>query len=321
MPSSARDLFDELTPHARSVICEVGDYFCLQVAGSLEPDLLTPLYQVRESLSCLALVGELSEGVRAELSEIAPRLLHPASTLEPPLEQEAVICRALPELALWVASARLEGEDFDGDEYDPYSLSSPGHLPDHESFRRGDLVFVCDRDSEHFGREARFGLYTDPRLDHSSRLARVSFSGGKETAVLPTSALRFAPERYGNERQETHLRTFARDGFELRVFDTGRCSNRHGKVLVHYQLFDHRFEDGVEPIFEGADFSVSPLHAPDEDSTLASLLAFLAFQRGEVEAEYFEDYTPRQIAWRDERAGDLAMVVWDLEESASSDDS
>lgn len=316
--SSPRELFGELTPHARSVVCEVADYFCLQVAGSLEPDLLTPLYQIRESLSCLALVGELSADVRAELSAIAPRLLHPASTIQP-LEQEAVIAHALPELALWVASARLEGKDFDGDDYDPYSLSSPGHLPDHESFRRGDLVFVCDRDSEHFGREARFGLYTDPRLDHSSRLGMVFF-GAKETAVLPTSALRFAPERYGNERQETHLRTFARDGFELRVFDTGR-SNRHGKVLIHYQLFDHRLEDGVEPIFEGADFSVSPLHAPDEDSTLASLLGFLAFQCGDVEAEYFEGYTPRQIAWRDERAGDLAMVVWDIEESASSDDS
>ncbi len=75
MPTSPRDLFDELSPDSRSVVSEVADYYCLQVAGSNEPDLLTPLFQVRESLSCLALAGELSADIRAELAVVRKQSL------------------------------------------------------------------------------------------------------------------------------------------------------------------------------------------------------------------------------------------------------
>jgi len=327
--SSPRDLFDELSPDSRSVASEVADYYCLQVAGSNELDFLTPLFQVRESLSCLALAGELSADIRAELAVIAPQLLSSVA-IRDDSDRDQLPSLALPELSLWVAAARLYGEDFDGDDYDPCSVSSPGRLLDHESFRRGDLVYVSDRASEHFGRAGRFGLFTDPRIGHPSRMAQVDFGyeeEGAETAVVRETivvrpnALRFAPERYGNERGDSHLRTLVRDGFELRIFDTGR-SSRQGKIVLHYQLFDRRFEDGgIEPIFEGSDFFVSPLHAPDEDSTLATLLGFLSYEQGNIEADYFGDYTPRQIAWRDERASDLSLVVWDMEESGTSDSS
>lgn len=324
MPSSPRDLFDELSRGARAVVSEVADYYCLQVGDSNDPDLLTLLSQIRESLSCLTYVSELSAQVRVELLYIAPHLLSSRSVPEP-LDDAAVVSFVLPELALWVASARLNGEDFEGDLHDADVLSSRT-LPDFEIFRRGDLVHVRDRASDHFGRTGYFRVYTDPRIAHPTRQALVDFcrpqaSGAapRESVELPPAVLQFAPESFAHQRDDTHLRTIIRDGFEVRLFDTGRTS-RQGKILLHYQLFDHRFEDGGEPIFLGTDLFVSPLHAPDEDATLASLLSFLSLRRGDIEAGHFEGYTTRQLAWRDERAGDLAMLAQELEESSRSDD-
>lgn len=325
MSSRSRDIFDDLSPDTRSIISEVADYYCLQVADSIEPDLFTLLAQVRGSVSCLTLVGEFSTRVRFELLYIAPHLIS-SRTVPEPFDEDAVISLVLPELALWVASARLSGEGFDRDLHDSNVLSSPS-LPDFECFRRGDLVHVRDRASDHFGRTGYFRVYTDPRIGHPARLAQVDFcrpkrseAAPRETVELPLAVLQFAPEPFAHQREDPHLRTLIRDGFEIRLFDTGRTS-RQGKILLHYQLFDHRFEEGGEPIFLGTDFFVSPLHAPDEDATLASLLTFLTLRRGDIEAGHFEGYTTRQLAWRDERAGDLAVLAQELEESSRSDDS
>ncbi len=322
MLSSPRELFNDLSFDARSAVSEVADYYCLQTAGSSEAELLTVLSQVRASFTCLARVTELSKHVRAELRHIAPHLLG-SMAIADPLDEDSIAALVLPELALSVAFARLDEscDPFDGDHFE--ALGAPSRaLPDSESFRRGDLVYVCDRRSEHFGRTCWFRSYTDPRLGHQARLTHIEFRRRKgrrgerrDSAEFRPEVLRFAQEPFGNEREGTHLRTFARDGFEVRVFDTGR-TGRHGKVLLHYQLFDHRFDDGGEPIFEASDFFVSPLHAPDEDSTLASLLTFLSLQREDIEAGHFEGYTDRQLAWRDERAGDLALIASDLDEPA-----
>jgi hypothetical protein len=325
MLSPARKLFEQLSPDSRSAISEVADYYCLQVTNSNQVDFPSLLSKVRESFSCLALVGQLSAQVRSELLYVAPHLLSSRSVPDP-FDDDSVISLVLPELALWVASARLGGEDFDGDLSGEHAISSR-NLPDYEFFRRGDLVHVRDRASDHFGRTGWFRGYSDPRIGNLVRSAQVEFRrpipegevARRETAELPPAALQFAPEPYANEHGDMHLRTLVREGFEVRLFDTGRTS-RQGKILLHYQLFDHRFEDGIEPIFENTDFLVSPLHAPDEDATLASLLTFLSLRRGDIEAGHFEGYTTRQLAWRDERAGDLAMLALELEESSRTED-
>lgn len=325
MPFSTRDLFEHLSFDSKTVVSQVADYFCGQAADTNEPDLLTALSQIRQSFACFTLVGELSANVRDELLYIAPVVLSSGPVPEPSNEN-FVVSLVLPELAREVASARLSGEDFDGDLYDAHATSSRA-LPDFEFFRRGDLVHVRDRTSDHFARTGYFRVYTDPRIGDPARLAQVDFcrpTGSKpsprETVELPPAALQFAPEPFAHQREDAHLRTLTHEGFEIRLFDTGRTS-RHGKILLHYQLFDHRFEDGGEPIFQGTDFFVSPLHEPDEDAILASLLTFLSLRRGDIEAGHFEGYTTRQLAWRDERAGDLAMLALELEESSRSDDS
>jgi hypothetical protein len=51
-------------------------------------------------------------------------------------------------------------------------------------------------------------------------------------------------------------------------------------------------------IFEGEDFAGSPMDADDSDETVAALLTFLTLRRGDTDAEYFESYTPEQLAWQ-----------------------
>ena len=81
--------------------------------------------------------------------------------------------------------------------------------------------------------------------------------------------------------------------FDLQTFDTGRTDWR-GQTVIAYRF-------GVvgepDPIFEGADFCGSPMHADDTDLTLASLLCFLTLRPGDTDADYFDAYTPRQREW------------------------
>jgi hypothetical protein len=51
-----------------------------------------------------------------------------------------------------------------------------------------------------------------------------------------------------------------------------------------------------EVLFEGSDYRPSPLHRTTEERALC-LLAFLTLQPGDTDEEYFENYTPAQLAW------------------------
>lgn len=50
-------------------------------------------------------------------------------------------------------------------------------------------------------------------------------------------------------------------------------------------------------LFKGKDYRPSPLHGQDSLDSVVGLLAFLTVQEGDVEADYFKDYTPEQFAW------------------------
>ncbi len=95
------------------------------------------------------------------------------------------------------------------------------------------------------------------------------------------------------------------DGFELFIFHTHQ--RRDGKWRMAYVLFD----DG-EVIFKGDDF-FSP-NDFDERWNVAQLLGFLSLQDGDTDREYFDEYTPQEIAWRDERAAELGLWVAFMED-------
>ena len=111
---------------------------------------------------------------------------------------------------------------------------------------------------------------------------------------------------------EEPIRVWTRDSFRLELFDTGRTDHL-GKSRLAYRFFDSRM--GARPIFQGADFCASPLHAIDSDATVAGLLSFLSLEAGDTDAEHFADYTPRQLDWRDTYAEELGFLRFEIEES------
>jgi hypothetical protein len=82
--------------------------------------------------------------------------------------------------------------------------------------------------------------------------------------------------------------------YRLQTWDTGRTLRPQSQ----HCLLAYRFTDpGGTVLFEGDEFGASPLEAIDADSTLRGLLGFLCAQPGDVGREYFEGYTPEQMAF------------------------
>src|SRR4051812_40567617 len=102
------------------------------------------------------------------------------------------------------------------------------------------------------------------------------------------------------------IRTWKADGFKLDLYDT--YQTRHGKDILAYQFFHNG-----ELIFEGDDFGCSPLHAIDSDAAVGGLLAFLSLKPGDTDPEYFESYTPKQMAFALAHGEDLSLYVEELE--------
>jgi hypothetical protein len=94
-----------------------------------------------------------------------------------------------------------------------------------------------------------------------------------------------------------------------------------GKTRWHYQFIHTPTPRKGEIVFEGDDFHSSPMHNNwDTDfkqqmEIITSLLGFLSLQEGDTDKEYFKDYTPRQIEWRDEFAEDLSLAALEFRES------
>ncbi len=60
----------------------------------------------------------------------------------------------------------------------------------------------------------------------------------------------------------------------------------------HYYAF---YKD--ELLFEGIDFKPSPLYGVDSLEIICSLCSFLTTKIGDVERDYFADYSPKQLAF------------------------
>jgi hypothetical protein len=96
--------------------------------------------------------------------------------------------------------------------------------------------------------------------------------------------------------------------FVLRTWDTGRYDHR-GQSRIAYTLEQGEPHGPRRTLFEGDDFAGSPMHADDSDATLRALLVFLTLRPGDTDADYFAEYTPEQLAFRDEHAEALSFEV------------
>lgn len=84
--------------------------------------------------------------------------------------------------------------------------------------------------------------------------------------------------------------------FVLRMWATSRVDWR-GQTRIGYQLTMR--ETGKPPVvlFTGEDFCASPMHADDSNAAVEGLMSFLMLRDGGTDDEYFEDYTPEQLAY------------------------
>lgn len=75
--------------------------------------------------------------------------------------------------------------------------------------------------------------------------------------------------------------------FTLTMWDTGKVDYR-GVMRIRYTLTETR------TLFEGEDFSPSPLHTPSSDESVKALLSFLCLRPGDTDKGYFANYTEDQ---------------------------
>ena len=88
------------------------------------------------------------------------------------------------------------------------------------------------------------------------------------------------------------MRTVKANDYTITVSDSGKRAEM-GKAILVYSLID---PDGEE-LFNGADLHCSPLHAPESDESIRSLLGFLTLRLDDTDRGYFDSYTPAQLAW------------------------
>ena len=86
------------------------------------------------------------------------------------------------------------------------------------------------------------------------------------------------------------------DVLELKIWDAGytyrSSGDRHG---YQYQLTLNG-----KVIFSGDDFTTPAGMRNDPDELAESILGSLGVQKDDTDAEFFEDYTPEQLAFADE---------------------
>ncbi len=99
---------------------------------------------------------------------------------------------------------------------------------------------------------------------------------------------------------------YKHDEYTLTLFDTGNL-DEHNKHVIAY-----KFEDADGIIFQGHDF-FNPDRNPTGKEGAGALLSFLTLKSGDVEDDYFKDYTERQLKFRDNEAEDLQMWALELE--------
>jgi hypothetical protein len=94
---------------------------------------------------------------------------------------------------------------------------------------------------------------------------------------------------YSDPKHCRHVRLFT--GHTLRTWEAR--NGGFGRTYLGYEFADA----SGKVIFEGTDYGCAPSHAIDSDDSLRGLLVFLTLRKGDTDREYFDNYTPEQIAF------------------------
>src|SRR3990167_8975268 len=94
--------------------------------------------------------------------------------------------------------------------------------------------------------------------------------------------------------------------FTLKAYDLNRRDHLN-KHMLGYRLL----QSGYGEVFTGEDVGCSPMDAIDSDASVAAIMGFLTLRPGDTDREYFDDYTPEQLAYCGEHAEALSSAVYD----------
>lgn len=97
--------------------------------------------------------------------------------------------------------------------------------------------------------------------------------------------------------------------FTLSIVDS-KYSFEDDREYIHYRLRMKPWIGKSVILFEGFDFGCSPQFSIDSDETIASIMNFLTLRPRDTDQEYFENYTPKQLAYCDEHAELLGYEVY-----------
>lgn len=82
-----------------------------------------------------------------------------------------------------------------------------------------------------------------------------------------------------------------------------------GQIKTKYSLTDPK----GTVVFSGSDLGCSPLNTPESKENAVALLSFLTLRKGDTDEDYFDGYTPEQLAWIDtDDCEDLSMFGYDI---------
>jgi len=116
------------------------------------------------------------------------------------------------------------------------------------------------------------------------------------------------PEPRGpNQPQGEIIKTWRHGPCRIDVYDLQGWKN--GRSRLGYRL-----RCGGITIFEGVDYSPSPMHAEDSLWVVADLLRWFSLRPGDTDEEYFANYTPTQLAFAEQHGEELSYVAINMEE-------
>lgn len=125
-------------------------------------------------------------------------------------------------------------------------------------------------------------------------------------------AARYPPITEHTFDSDRLMRSWAQSGFLLELYETFHVASPYGHTSVGYRLYDFESPDaGNCLVFEGTDYGIPTGQCIDGDEAVRGILGFLSIRPSDVEDEFFAQYTPRQMAWADDRAEDLSWWAMD----------
>ena len=100
--------------------------------------------------------------------------------------------------------------------------------------------------------------------------------------------------------------------FTLNLYDT-HTVGEYKKARLGYELIMNNVLSGEVVsntlLFTGEDYFCSPLHSIDSDGAVKGIMCFLTLREGDTDSDYFTDYSPEQITFRDNHAETLSCEV------------